>query len=108
MASVRTAIGPLRTNAATSTNPARLTAAATPYAALHPEAWSRTANGNAEAICPSCPRLPVHCEICGRIGPVNHIGNSRITEMKVMASPAPTSTRPPIAGPIVGDIATTA
>ena len=107
MVSVRTGTGPFRTKTNASTSPTALAAAATEKAAVQPAACSSRANGNADATCPSCPRLPVHCEICGRIRPLNHIGSRRITEMKVIASPAPTSTRPTIAGPIVGDTATT-
>ncbi len=67
--------------------------------ALHPAAPSRATSGMAAAIWPSWPRMPVSWMISGARPGGNHRGTSRSTLMKVIASPAPTSTRPSTASP---------
>ena len=52
------------------------------------------ANGTTLKSWPSWPDMPVSWVSSGTRAGANQSGMSRITEMKVMASPAPTSTRP--------------
>ena len=52
------------------------------------------ANGTTLKSWPSWPDMPVSWVSSGTRAGANHSGISRMTEMNVMASPAPTSTRP--------------
>ena len=52
------------------------------------------ANGTTLKSWPSCPDMPVSCVSSGTRPGANQSGISRITEINVMASPAPTRTRP--------------
>ena len=54
-------------------------------------------SGTAEATAPSWPSSPVSWTISGLRRGENQTMTSRITLMKVIASPQPTSTRPPTA-----------
>ena len=62
--------------------------------ATSPPSCSSATSGTAAAICPNWPRMPVSCVISGARWGGNHSATSRSTLMNVIASPAPTSTRP--------------
>ncbi len=63
-------------------------------AGVHPTWMSIAWNGKRLISWPSCPTVPVIWVSIGMRDPENHMGSSRSTETKTMASPAPTSTRP--------------
>ncbi len=63
-------------------------------AGVQPAECRTKANGTTLKSCPSCPDMPVSWVSSGTRAGANQSGISRMTEMKVMASPAPTSTRP--------------
>ena len=62
---------------------------------------SNATKGTAEAICPTCPRIPVSCVITGTRPAGNHAGTRRIALENVSASPAPRTIRAIIAVPTV-------
>ena len=63
-------------------------------AGVQPAECRTKANGTTLSSCPSCPDIPVSWVSSGTRAGANHSGISRMTEMNVMASPAPTRTRP--------------
>lgn len=75
------------------------TAAATPSTAARPndrsqpKACSATDSGVAAAIAPSWPMKPVIWVTKGACFTVNQNATNRITELKIIASPMPTSVR---------------
>ncbi|MDI2022123.1 hypothetical protein PJL18_02652 [Paenarthrobacter nicotinovorans] len=69
-------------------------AASVRNAGVHPAECSNNANGTTLNSWPSWPHMPVNWVTRGTLAGANHRGTRRITEMNVMASPAPTRTRP--------------
>ena len=61
---------------------------------VQPKECRTKAKGSTLNSCPSWPDMPVSWVTSGTRAGANHSGISRITEIKVMASPAPTRTRP--------------
>lgn len=62
-------------------------------------------NGSAESTWPNCPQMPVSWLTSGIRRSGNQYGTSRSTEMKVKASPSPSTARAAIAAGRVSDTA---
>ncbi len=90
-------VGRSRAAATTATNATTATDAEPRNAGVHPAVCSTSESGIAESTCPSWPTLANHCDRTGTRGPENQELMRRRPETNVMASPAPTSTRPRIA-----------
>ena len=92
-------VGASRTAATTSRQARSESEATERKAVVQPATPRRPAKGMAESNWPDCPRVPTHCCSCGSRRGENQAPSRRSTERKVIASPAPTSTRPTIATP---------
>ena len=85
--------GAFRTTTSTSRTTNALPAAALENATDQPAACSSAANGMADRICPSWPKIVVSWVNSGTRRPGNQRGIRASTATKTMASPVPTSTR---------------